>query len=195
MAKGRTSSGKKLNPQSQTANKLNTDMAEQENQDTNSTTQQPAPRFETVRVYLKDASFEAPASPEVFLQQAEKPKTEVEVLLDYRTLDEASGLIEIVVKITVTSKVGENTLYLAEVHQAGLFQIQHPDPNARGIVMEVTCPHILLPFAREELNNLITKGGFSAFLLAPVNFDALHRNKKEQQQNEKETPVNPESLN
>ena len=170
-------------------------MAEQENQDNNSTTQQPAARFETVRVYLKDASFEAPASPEVFLQQAEKPNTEVEVLLDHRTLDEASGLIEVVVKITVTSKVGENTLYLAEVHQAGLFQIQHPDPNARDTVMEVTCPHILLPFAREELNNLITKGGFSAFLLAPVNFDGLHRNKKEQQQKESEAPVNPESLN
>ena len=172
-------------------------MAEQENQDNknDSTTQQPAARFETVRVYLKDASFEAPSSPEVFLQQAEKPKTEVEVLLDYRTLDEESGLFEVVVKITVTSKVEENTLYLAEVHQAGLFQIQHPDPNARDTVMEVTCPHILLPFAREELNSLITKGGFSAFLLAPVNFDALHRNKKEQQKKENETPVNPESLN
>ena len=39
-----------------------------------------------------------------------------------------------------------------------------------------------MPFAREELNSLITKGGFGAFLLTPVNFDLIYRNKKQKQE-------------
>jgi preprotein translocase subunit SecB len=169
-------------------------MADQENQPS-STDNKPVTRFDTVRIYLKDASFEAPSTPEIFLQQSEKPKTEVEVLFDYRTLDEDAGLIEVVLKVTVTSKMGESTLYIAEVHQGGLFQVQHPDPKARELVLEVTSPHILLPFVREELNSLITKGGFSVFLLTPVNFDTIYRSKLEERAKAAENPVDPNSFN
>jgi preprotein translocase subunit SecB len=35
------------------------------------------------------------------------------------------------------------------------------------------CPNILFPYAREAISDIIGKGGFPQLLLAPVNFDAL----------------------
>lgn len=153
------------------------------------------PRFETIKMYLKDVSFEAPSSPMIFLEKSDKPKSEVNVDIEHSVLDESSSVVEVVLKITITATQEDKTLYIAEVNQGGIFQVQHPEADAKAMMMEVTCPHILLPFAREELNNVITKGGFNAFLLAPINFDGLYKSKKAAQQNVNGDSVKPESLN
>jgi preprotein translocase subunit SecB len=36
----------------------------------------------------------------------------------------------------------------------------------------------LLPFAREAVNDLISKGGFPQLLINPINFDALYEQKR-----------------
>ena len=159
--------------------------------------EQPKPRFEALKVYVKDVSFEAPATPEIFLQQNSKPEVGVEVEIDYKSVDDAQGLIEVVLEITVTSKIGDTVMYLVEVHQAGIFQIIHPRPEARRFTVEVTAPHILLPFAREALNSLITKGGFNSFLITPVNFEVIYKDKLAQEEklaNEANSQP-PESVN
>lgn len=139
----------------------------------------PATRFDTIKVYLKDASFEAPSTPKIFTQTEVKLTHDIQIAIDYQIVDETNHIFEIILKATVTAVHEDTTVYLAEVHQAGVFRIQHPDANTRQIVVEVACPGILLPFAREELNSLITKGGFGTFLLAPVNFESLHRSKQQ----------------
>ena len=63
------------------------------------------------------------------------------------------------------------------------------------IMIEVACPQILLPFAREELNSLITKGGFSNFLIAPINFESLYRANKEKAMKEEVNAPASESMN
>lgn len=140
-----------------------------------------SPRFDTVKIYLKDVSFEAPSTPKIFTETQFKPKMDLQIGVDYRSIDEKSGVTEVVLKATVTATFNDNTVYIAEVHQAGLFRIQHADGDTRQAMIEVGCPTILLPFAREEVNNLVTKGGFMPFLLAPVNFEILYRQKQQQQ--------------
>ncbi len=158
---------------------------------------QPQLRFEVLKVYIKDASFEAPATPQIFLKQNVKPEIGVEVLIDYKSIDSEQDFVEVVLDITITSKMAEETMYLAEVHQAGIFQIKHPKKDAKRFVIEVTAPHLLLPFAREALNSLITKGGFHSFLLTPINFEAIYRDKlkREEEMNQKATSETPESIN
>ena len=46
------------------------------------------------------------------------------------------------------------------------------------MVLEIGCPNILLPFAREAINDLVGKGGFPQLLINPVNFDALFQQKQ-----------------
>ncbi len=150
-------------------------------------------KFSIKTIYLKDASFESPSTPGIFTRSGIRPEYNLQVSIDHRHVDEKAGLSEIVLKTTVTSKHEETILFLAEVHQAGVFEIEHPNRETWQIITEVTCPQILLPFAREELNNLITKGGFSQFLLAPINFESMYHAKREQE-GEAQAAA-PESLN
>ena len=139
-----------------------------------------ATRFDTKKIFLKDASFEAPSAPEIFTQSV-TPSLSVQIDVTRNSMDEELELYEIVLKVIVTAKHDENVLYLAEVHQAGVFQVHYSNTEKQELILGVTCPYILLPFAREEINNMITKGGFSAFLLAPVNFETLLRSRKQQE--------------
>ena len=156
-----------------------------------------SPRYEALKIYVKDASFEAPATPEIFLNQKAKPEVGVEVELDYKSMEEEQGILELVLSITITSRLEDRVMYLAEVKQAGIFQVLHPQPEARRFITEVTSAHMLLPFAREALNSLITKGGFSSFLLTPVNFEAIYKDKlkREEEMNSTDAADTPEATN
>ena len=136
--------------------------------------------LEVKKIYTKDISFESPGAPLVFTQLTSPPTIDLQVGLDNTLLDEGTHLHEITLKITVTAKSEENTVFLVEVEQAGVFLLQHDDPEKMHIMKEVACPHILLPFAREEINNLVSKGGFQALLIAPINFEALYMHKHKQ---------------
>ena len=156
-----------------------------------------SPRYEALKIYVKDASFEAPATPEIFLNQKAKPEVGVEVELDYKSMEEEQGILELVLSITITSRLEDRVMYLAEVKQAGIFQVLHPQPEARRFITEVTSAHMLLPFAREAPNSLITKGGFSSFLLTPVNFEAIYKDKlkREEEMNSADAADTPEAIN
>lgn len=137
-------------------------------------------QFEIQRIYLKDVSFEAPNSPQIFTEQW-KPETSVQLSTEMARLDE--GAHEMVLDITVTAKMADKTAYLVEVKQAGIFAIKgFAEPQMRQLLGSY-CPNVLFPFAREAIAELITKGGFPPMLLAPINFDALYA----QQQRQRET--------
>lgn len=141
--------------------------------------QQASQHFEIQKVYLKDVSLETPNSPMIFTEQWQ-PQTEVRLETGATPLTE--DLFEVVLTITVTTKMGERTAYLAEAQQAGLFTLRGFDDAQMGHMLHAFCPNILFPFAREELASLIGKGGFPALLLNPINFDGLYMQRLQQQQ-------------
>ena len=135
--------------------------------------------FEIQKVYLKDVSLETPNSPMIFTEQWQ-PQSEVRLETGAAPL--AEDLFEVVLTVTVTSKLGDRTAYLAEVQQAGLFSLSGFDSAQMGHMLNAYCPNVLFPFAREELASLIGKGGFPALLLNPINFDGLYLQRLQQQQ-------------
>jgi preprotein translocase subunit SecB len=81
----------------------------------------------------------------------------------------------------VTTKVGESTAFLAEVHQAGIFVMRGLDPDELRRAQHVFCMRMLYPYASATLTDIVTKGGFPQLLLAPVNFEALYAQHAQQQ--------------
>jgi preprotein translocase subunit SecB len=141
--------------------------------------QQVPQHFEIQKVYLKDVSLETPNSPMIFTEQWQ-PQSEVRLETGAKPLNE--DLFEVVLTLTVTSKLGERTAYLTEVQQAGLFTLRGFDEAQMGHMLHAFCPNILFPFAREELASLIGKAGFPGLLLNPINFDGLYQQRLQQQQ-------------
>ena len=78
--------------------------------------QQLSQHFDIQKIYLKDVSLETPNSPGIFTEQQWQPQSEVRLETGATPL--AQDLFEVVLTVTVTSKLGERTAYLAEVQQA-----------------------------------------------------------------------------
>ena len=136
----------------------------------------PQSTFDVRKVYLKDVSFESPVAPGIFQSQAANPKIDIELKLGSTVLEQDS-LFEVEMQITVTAKLEDGVIFLAEVRQAGIFAISGLSKSELPLALEIAAPNALLPFAREAISDLVSKGGFPQFLLTPINFEALHRQK------------------
>lgn len=145
----------------------------------NAAAETPNQVFNIAKIYLKDISFECPNSPEVF-QQEWQPQANVELTTAARPV--ADHTYEVVVTVTVTTKLGDKTAYLCEVQQAGIFQLEGFDEQTLRGLLGAFCPNILFPYAREAVSDIVTRGGFPQMLLGPVNFDALYAQRVAQEQ-------------
>lgn len=143
-------------------------------------------QFALQKIYVKDISFETPNSPEMFTEKWE-PGVNIELNTNGKPLQ--PDVHEVVLGITITVKVGEKVAYLCEVHQAGIFTLKGFSEQELGPMLGSYCPHVLFPYAREAISDLVNKGGFPQMLLAPVNFDAIYMDhlKKQQQQQQQAT--------
>ncbi|MCU7553289.1 protein-export chaperone SecB [Alteromonas sp. ASW11-19] len=129
-----------------------------------------APQFNIQRIYTKDISFESPNAPKIFTKEW---KPEIKLDLDTATNKLDENAYEVVLSVTVTATLGEETAFLCEVQQAGIFAIgDMPDQN-KAHTLGSFCPNMLFPYAREAISNLVNRGTFPPLNLAPVNFDAI----------------------
>jgi len=146
--------------------------------------QAPEQQFVMQRIYTKDISFESPATPAVFRKQWQ-PKINIDLNTKSDKIDE-EGNFEVVLTITVTAKVDDETAFLVEVQQAGIFYIKGFEGEVLRRLLGTAAPNILFPYARESIDGIVVKGGFPALMLAPVNFDALYQQALAQAQTEQQ---------
>ena len=143
--------------------------------------QQPERQFTIQRIYTKDVSFETPNTPEIFMKEW---RPQVSVNINNAIKDLGEGNIEVALTVTVTAKVEEKTAFLVEVTQAGIFLAKGIPEEEMGPLLGIYCPNVIFPYVRELVSDLITRGSFPQFLLAPVNFEALYAQQMQQQQQE-----------
>lgn len=136
-------------------------------------------RLSIVKIFHKDFSFESPQAPKVFNSGDWKPKTNLNLRSKHVEVDK--DLHEVVLTITVEAKDEDTTLFLVELHQAGLFEIAGYDKEEFGAIVGSYCPNLLFPYARESIAAAIQKGGFPEFVLQPINFDSLYMQSRQQQ--------------
>ena len=81
---------------------------------------------------------------------------------------------EVVLGVTLTCNANDKPLYLAEVQQAGLFNLRGFEAQTLDAMLGIQCPHVLYPYARQLVSDLVQAGGFPAFYLQPINFEGLY---------------------
>ncbi len=153
-------------------------MAETNSATNQATEQDTQPSFAIEKLYVKDASLEIPNAPQIFTDRTQ-PQVNVELGNVAQKLEE--GVYETAIKVTVTAKVGDKVAFLVEVTQAGIFAVRNIPEEDLEMVLGVTCPNILFPYAREAVSDLVTRAGFAPVLLNPINFEALFMQQKQQQ--------------
>ena len=139
----------------------------------------PETQFMIQRVYVKDVSYETKNTPAVF-QQEWKPDLSLNLQVENKQLDE--NVHEVVLTVTATVKNQEETAFLVEVKQAGIFTIIGAPEQQLAHLLGSFCPSLLFPYAREAISSEVVRGSFPQLVLAPINFDAIYMQQLEEKQ-------------
>ena len=131
------------------------------------------PGIHVLGQYIKDLSFENPGAPRSLRPSDKTPKLDVNVNVNARP--QKQGDFEIELKLEAKAVRGDETLFIAEVAYAGLFQIRNvPQEHVHALLL-IECPRLLFPFARQILAEATRQGGFPPLMIDPVDFAALYR--------------------
>ena len=129
-------------------------------------------QFSIEKIYVKDLSLENPGAPKSF-QITEAPQ--IEIGLRTRGEQIEPDMYECVLTLTVTARTGDQTVFLVEAAQAGVFGIRGVPPDQVQPVLAIHCPSVLFPYARETIADATMRAGFPPVHLAPINFEALYQ--------------------
>ncbi|QLI82835.1 protein-export chaperone SecB [Chitinibacter fontanus] len=139
--------------------------------------EQAQPVFAVQKLYVTDISLESPNAPNSFMEQGE-PEFNIQFRNQARSFD--NGFFEASLTVTATAKVEDRTVFLVEVTQAGLFQIENVPETELDPLLGIGCPSILFPYLREAVSDLTTRAGFPPLVLQPINFEAIYIQQRQQ---------------
>jgi preprotein translocase subunit SecB len=128
-------------------------------------------QFVLQKIYVKDASFEAPNAPQVFNEEGQP---QLQLNLAQKVGNVGENVYEVVLTVTLTCSLAGKTAYLAEVAQAGVFAVAGFDQRNLEAILSTYCPNVLFPYARQAVGELIVNGGFPPYYLQPINFEQLY---------------------
>jgi preprotein translocase subunit SecB len=140
-------------------------------EETNGAAGAPPSQFVLQKIYVKDASFEAPNAPAVFNEEGQ-PQLQLNLAQKVGSVGE--NVYEVVLTVTLTCTLNGKTAYLAEVAQAGVFGVAGFDQRNLEAILSTYCPNVLFPYARQAIGELIVNGGFPPYYLQPINFEQLY---------------------
>lgn len=131
--------------------------------------------IKVISQYIKDLSFETPASPDIFLSNQEKPNIEISIDIDAKKV--ANEIYEIILKLKAEAKA-QKPVFLCEVSYAGLFAIQNIEDEMIEQILLIYCPNLLFPFIRRIIANLTIDSGFPPLMIDPIDFADLYSKRK-----------------
>lgn len=150
---------------------------------TKKTTENNQPIFNILGVYTKDVSFESPLSPSTYDTTAWKPNATIDITPSHNNIKDDIHCC--VLKVSLNVKVDDKTVFIAEVEQAADFRISGLDDEKLDHIVNTYCMNVIFPYARQNISDLTTKGGFPPLYLSPVDFEAQYLAKKNKQAAEK----------
>ena len=113
-------------------------------------------------------------TPDVFTNMSSSPKVGFNFESNINNI--IDDTYELTLFFNVKAEVEDKTLYLVELKQCGVFSISTDDEAIRKRFLNVHCAEIVYPYARENISNVIQKGGFPPLFLSPIDFHTIYQN-------------------
>ena len=136
--------------------------------------------------YIKDLSFEAPALPQALLNLSQAPDIQISVDVNASKLDDKNHYtVDLHIKVQADKKEDHKSLFLCEVVYGGLVTLEAPESHIEPLLL-IEVPHMLFPYARAIIGNLVREAGFPSLQINPIDFAALYRARLAQKQQEKQ---------
>lgn len=147
---------------------------------------QTAPALAINAQYIKDLSFEAPATPQIF-KELQNQQPNISVHVDVKAKNIAPPAYEVVLSIKAECKINDASAFIMELAYGGVFTVNVPEQHLRPILL-IECPRLLFPFARQIVAMTTVNGGFLPLMLGPVDFAGLYQRQAQEAQAEAPAP-------
>ena len=148
--------------------------------------------FNVQATLLRNSSVEDHNMNKCLFQQT--PVTfELSLNHSYIIVSQEDGIFNVNVDLSIKcfENVGEKdehvkgeAIYTAKIQHSGIFLIQNFTPEELEVVLAVNCPSIVFPYARAEMNRMLSETQMQKPQLQPVQFDTMYHQKKEKEKNE-----------
>jgi preprotein translocase subunit SecB len=135
-------------------------------------------QFAIQKLYVKHIEFDIP-SVELF-KKKEQPKINFDLEIQNSQLSE-NNHYEVTLSLIAKGMIEEVNVFEIAIKQSGIFLLEGYTPDQVDQLLNNHCPSILFPYAREVISDTATRGGLLPLVLAPINFDMLYAQKKEQE--------------
>jgi preprotein translocase subunit SecB len=130
------------------------------------------PNLQVVAQYVKDLSFENPGAT---TSLTDRPQIELAVDLNAVRMADKDHF-EVELKIRVDAKSDGKQLFLLEVAYAGVFRLTNvPDVGTQQMILLIQAPHMLFPFLRRIVSDVVRDGGMPPLMIEPIDFMALYQ--------------------
>lgn len=146
-------------------------MAENQNQETQDNQNQ-VPAILIHTQYIKDLSLEIPHAPEIFKDMKSQPEIKVDVDINARHLEE--NVFDVSLNFRIDGDLEDKKFFIVELTYAGIVSINVPEEHLEAFLM-VEAPHMLFPYARQTISNVMGNAGLSPIMLNPLDFMAMYR--------------------
>ena len=144
------------------------------------------PKMNILAQYVRDLSFE-----NILAQKGVdgelNPEIQVNVNIDAkkRTTDKQFDVI-IKLRVDSKSKNTNNILFVRELDDGGVFQIENDPDDQLHPYLLIECPRMLFPFLRRIVSDVTRDGGFPPLNLENIDFLKLYRQEIDRRKNAKE---------
>lgn len=142
----------------------------------------------TIRIlaqFVRDLSFENPNAPDSLRGQTQ-PQIDLSVEMNAR--GRPDGLFEVDLKLGAAASreaadgQPAQIVFHVELLYGGLFEVQNVSEESLEAVLMAECPRFLFPFARRIIADCSMEGGFSPFMLEPIDFGAVYAAQRAQRE-------------
>lgn len=143
-------------------------------------TSTPAPGqafFGIQRIFLKGQSIELPLGSKLFLESGAPT---MNLAIQVASAELSPGIYESNIRATLSSQLGDKTLFLLEVDQAGIFEVRDVSAAQLADILEIGSPTILAPYLRAQIADVLTRATLPAFYMPEINWPVLAMERRTQ---------------
>lgn len=138
------------------------------------------PTLNVLAQYVKDLSFENPNAPQSLATSGKSPNIQININVNARALSESDYEVELTLEAKAAAE--EKLVFNIELTYAGIFRVENVPKESLQPIMLIECPRLLFPFARQIVATASRDGGFPPLMVDPIDFAALYRQRKPEQQ-------------
>lgn len=134
------------------------------------------PLISTHSQYIRDLSLEIPHAPQIFQKLDTQPSIKIDVNIDVKHLEGNTFNVELAFQIN--GDIKEEKFFILEMVYGGVVTINVPEEHKEPVLM-IEIPHMLFPYARQAVTNIMFNGGLPPLMLNPIDFAALYASRRQ----------------